>query len=129
MTTLQQIASLPDNKKRSAPYHLKMMTGAYNFVYSKKDSWISFRWKAGVTFSAKSPNYVKITLNKSDTYDMQFLHVPRRPTYEPTTVVIEHKGVYADMLTDLFEETTGLYLRMNLSPSSDSPSSQPRMGY
>jgi hypothetical protein len=51
-------------------------------------------------------NMVKITLNGSDTYDVEF-GLQTAAGYE---VLSEKHGVYDDMLMDIFEEGTGLFL-------------------
>ena len=50
-------------------------------------------------------NYIRIALEGSDTYLVQFLKVD---TYEER-LVCEREEVYADMLHDVIEDATGLY--------------------
>lgn len=66
---------------------------------------------AGVqfTFSGKrGMNKCVVKLNGMDTYDVEFWYVNAR---KGTCVQkAEYNDVYADMLVDIFESTTGLYL-------------------
>lgn len=55
--------------------------------------------------------HVKITLDPSDTYKVTFTKIGRAPA-RTVTVVKELEGVYADMLTEIFESTTGLYTHL-----------------
>jgi hypothetical protein len=50
--------------------------------------------------------YLKITLNSMDTYDMEFYSVNK--DLERTTRA-EYNGVYNDMLQSIFTKVTGLY--------------------
>ena len=52
-------------------------------------------------------NRVRITLNASDLYDMEFIRTHGRSV----KVVREFNDVYAEDLRDRFEEGTGLYIR------------------
>ena len=65
----------------------------------------------GVSFrfpNRRGPNHVKILLNGSDTYDVEFGRI-RGLNFK---VIKEYKGIYADGLADLFVDQTGLHLRM-----------------
>ena len=79
---------------------LQVMTGAYNFV----------AYPNGVSFKFKNRkvNYVKITLNGMDLYDVEFLKL----TVNSQKKVAEFEDIYFDQLIDIFEETTGMYLRL-----------------
>jgi hypothetical protein len=79
---------------------LKMMTGAYNFGTSGNN--LTFRIK-----NSFKVNYVRITLNGKDLYDLQF----GRVSGTKFTIVKEYSDIYNDQLIELFEETTGMYLR------------------
>lgn len=76
---------------------LKMMVGAHNFATDGKN----------LVFKIKNPkiNYIKITLNGKDLYDLEFSKVGI--SYK---VVKEYKDIYNDQLVELFEKTTGMYL-------------------
>ena len=79
------------------------MTGAKRFV--DHGDGVSFRFP---NKAAGRPNHVKITLNGSDLYDVRFIRI--RGTNFKTTQ--ELSGVYCDMLKELFETQTGLYLSL-----------------
>jgi hypothetical protein len=79
---------------------LKMMTGAYNFGTSGNN--LTFRIK-----NSFKVNYVRITLNGKDLYDLQF----GRVSGTKFTIVKEYSDIYNDQLIELFEQTTGMYLR------------------
>jgi hypothetical protein len=79
---------------------LVIMTGAYNFVASSNA--VSFRIKN------RKVNYIKITLNGNDLYDLKFSRIVK---YNEK-VVKEYSDIYFDQLIPIFEETTGMYLRM-----------------
>ncbi len=79
---------------------LRAMTGASNFA-SEPNS-LSFRLKS------PKANYVKITLNSMDTYDVEFGKM-RGDSYK---VVAEEKGIYDDMLKKTVEKNTGMYLTL-----------------
>lgn len=78
---------------------IKMMTGAYNFGTSGNN--LTFRIKN------RKVNYVRITLNGKDLYDLQF----GRVSGTKFTIVKEYSDIYNDQLIELFEQTTGMYLR------------------
>ena len=74
------------------------MTGAKDFFLGPK----GMVFKIGR--NSKGINYVRISLNFMDTYDIQFLQVRKFKE----KVKSEAKGVYADMIRDVFEQHTGL---------------------
>ena len=78
------------------------MTGAKNFIRDDKKQQISFK----IGKNSKGITHVRITLNSMDTYDMEFLSI--RGTSMPK-VKSKARGVYNDMLQDIFTEHTGLY--------------------
>jgi hypothetical protein len=75
------------------------MTGAKSFVAGTNS--LSFR----IPKAKQSINYVKITLNSLDLYDMEFGRI-RANTYK---VVETANGVYNDQLQKLFTSNTGLH--------------------
>lgn len=82
---------------------IAMMTGAKNFVM----------YPNGVRFSwpSKQPskgNEVKVTLDPSDTYTVEFFNVRQGI---PKSVK-KYTDIYAEDLISLFERQTGYYLRM-----------------
>lgn len=84
------------------------MTGAKNLMYDEKENYFSFklpRAKNGI-------NYVKITLNSNDYYDIEYatfrmsMKSEKGYTYK---VKKSFDNVPAENLRDNFEQTTGLY--------------------
>ena len=84
---------------------LKAMVGGKGFMYSAASShpYAAFRFTAKAKNKA---NYLKITLNGNDLYDVEFGYV-RGTNY---TVRSEVKDMYFDQLKEHFETETGLYL-------------------
>ena len=81
-----------------------MMTGAKNLMKSNGGKTLSFRLPKALG----GINYVKITLDASDTYTVEFGRVSGT-TY---TVKKEFANVYADQLQNIFTKTTGLYTKL-----------------
>ena len=77
-----------------------VMTGAKNFV----DCGDALSMKIGR--NKTSSNYLKITLNAMDTYDMKFSRVSPMGGERSIT---EYNGVFNDMLDDMFTAHTGMY--------------------
>jgi hypothetical protein len=80
-----------------------LMTGAKDFMYSGKDSYLSFKIGRG---AKDGINYIKVIYNKrGDDYTMEFC------VFRGTKVAVKHRveGVYADQLQDIFEKYTGFY--------------------
>jgi len=78
----------------------RMMTGAKNFG-GTEDS-LSMR----IGRNSSNSNYLKITLNMMDTYDMKFCKLTRK--FEEKSVT-EYNNIYNDMLQDQFTAHTGMY--------------------
>ena len=78
------------------------MTGARNFV-STPDS---LGFKIPSRTARNGINFVKITLNCMDTYDVQFKKIWNMKI----TDISSHEGIYNDMLQPLFVKETGLNL-------------------
>ena len=79
----------------------RAMTGAKNFL-SHENKALSFQLPS--RFAKDGINYVKITLNESDTYDMEFGKIWGK-SYK---VVKTSNDVYCDMLQNIFTAVTGL---------------------
>ena len=77
-----------------------MMTGAKNLV----DCGDALAMRIGRNSS--NSNYLKITLNSMDLYDMKFCKLTRK--FEEKSVT-EYNNIYNDMLTDTFTAHTGMY--------------------
>jgi len=81
----------------------RMMTGAKNFG-GTEDS-LSMR----IGRNSSNSNYLKITLNWMDLYDMKFCKLTRK--FEEKSVT-EYHNIYNDMLTDQFTAHTGMYVKL-----------------
>ncbi len=82
------------------------MTGAHTFI-GHKDA-LSFKLPSN--FATDGINYIRITLNVMDTYDVEF-----GKTYGTKyTQKSVHKGIYVDDLKALISRTTGLALSLGL---------------
>lgn len=80
------------------------MTGSKYFACDNN----SLGFKVGCR-CAKGITHVKITLNGSDLYDVDFLRVW---SSNPVKTVATHKDVYFDMLQSTFTTETGLYTHL-----------------
>jgi len=78
------------------------MTGAKNLIAHSDGLSLRFPQKKG-------KNYLKITLNAWDTYDLTFSMIRNKkgiPTYTEKAVIDD---IYADQLQEVFTAQTGLY--------------------
>lgn len=90
------------------------MMGAKNKLGDEKS--LSFK----IGRNAKKVQYVKVTLDPSDTYTVEFSRVTPHRLNKKTwvhsggekKVISEVEGVYVDMLRSVIESNTGLYLSM-----------------
>lgn len=80
------------------------MTGAKNFVKDNNKQMIAFK----IGRNSKGINYVKITLNSMDTYDMEFISLRGNNM----KIVSRADGIYNDQLQEVFTENTGLYTHL-----------------
>ena len=78
----------------------RVMTGAKNLMGFEN----GLVMKLGRNSS--NSNYLKITLNSMDTYDMEFAKLTRMGEKKSVT---EYNNIYNDMLTDQFTAHTGMY--------------------
>jgi len=76
------------------------MTGAKDFVKDDEKQLITFK----IGRNCSGINYVTITLNQMDLYDVQFTNI-RAGVIK---IVSEEKGVYNVMLQTIFTQHTGL---------------------
>lgn len=81
------------------------MTGAKDMI-GRPDG-LSFK----LPRAAKGINCVRVTLDPSDTYTVEFLRLGRSPKFT-VTPVSTHADIYCDMLQDVFTRQTGLYTRL-----------------
>ena len=84
-----------------------MMTGAKNFSCGGKENYLGFRVPRTKGKNG-SVNYVKISLNGLDLYDVEYGRIHGMKY----TVVAEESDIYNDMLVESFERNTGLYTRL-----------------
>ena len=98
-TTLNQLTQSNNGANR-----LITMIGAKNLMKSDEENFVSFKFMRGAKNKA---NYIKITLNASDTYDIEFGKI-HGLNYK---VISTHEGIYDDMLFDLFTKETELALK------------------
>ena len=77
-----------------------VMTGAKNFG-GTEDS-LSMR----IGRNSSNSNYLKITLNSMDTYDMEFCKLTRMGEKKSVT---EYKNVYNDLMRGTVTAHTGMY--------------------
>ena len=82
-----------------------LMTGAKHFTHDKEGT-LSFK----IGRNPKGINMVRIKYNRGkDLYDMEFgKFSPKNLTYK---IKKEHKDVYADQMSDIFEKETELYTK------------------
>ena len=81
----------------------RAMTGAKHFLSIPEGCGaLSFQ------LPSRKINYVKITLNGGDLYDLEFSRIAGPKKMFAKKVVSEHRDVFADQLQDIFTEATGL---------------------
>ena len=78
----------------------RMMTGAKHLAGDENS--LSMRMGR----NSSNSNYLKITLNSMDLYDMEFCKLTRMGEKKSVT---EYNNIYNDMLTDTFTSHTGMY--------------------
>jgi len=82
----------------------KAMTGARNFYCDNN----SMGFKLPGTMTKNRINFVKITLNSMDTYDIEFKSL----WGDKLKTVDTCNGIYDDMLQDIISDRTGLALSL-----------------
>ena len=90
---------------------LKAFVNAQQFVYSKEELWLKFRFSG-----SRRCNLVKIFLDPSDTYSLEFWSIPsiEQMLKGRDAIMLERDVlVYCDQLMDRFEQATGLYLTLS----------------
>ena len=80
-----------------------VMTGAKNFV----DCGDALSMKIGR--NKTSSNYLKITLNMMDLYDVKFSRVSPKGGARSVT---EYNNIFNDQLVEVFEKHTGMYTKL-----------------
>ena len=81
----------------------RMMTGAKKFAGD--DNSLSMK----IGRNSSNSNWLKITLNSMDLYDMKFYKLTKK--FEEKSVT-EYHNIYNDMLTDQFTAHTGMYVKL-----------------
>ena len=84
-------------------HKFRVMTGAKSFV----DHGDALSMKLGRNSS--NSNYLKVTLNAMDLYDVHFSKLTRK--FEEKSVK-EYNNVYNDSLVEIFESHTGMYTKL-----------------
>ena len=100
ITTLQQLTQSSNGSGR-----LKAMIGAKNFAKSDEQMFVSFMFMRGAENKA---NYVKITLNGKDLYNVEF----GKLTPTKHKIISNIEDMYAEDLRGYFEGETKLYLSL-----------------
>jgi hypothetical protein len=79
-----------------------VMTGSKNFIAGENS--LSMK----LSRNSSGANYLRITLNGKDLYDMEFISI------RGTSMKTKHSfnDLYNDMIVDIFEKTTGLYTKL-----------------
>ena len=86
--------------------HFTTMTGAKNFSYNSANPSGNLSFKIPQT---NGINYIHITLNSLDLYDVEYRMVRDTKKNGITNVLkAESKNIYCDMLRGSFERNTGL---------------------
>ena len=80
-----------------------VMTGAKNFV----DCGDALSMRIGR--NKTSSNYLKVTLNSMDLYDMKFSRVSPKGCERSIT---EYNNIFNDQLVKVFEKHTGMYTKL-----------------
>lgn len=81
----------------------RAMTGARDFVGSERNLTFGLPRYPGLKI-----NKVRVTLDESDTYTVEFMRLARRGGVPTITTLEAVSGVYADSLREVFERQTGL---------------------
>jgi len=85
-----------------------VMTGSYNLVYDDKSRALTMTLRK----NKSKAKYLTIKLEADDTYTMLFKAKVVKNYQYTFPVVKEYKGVYFDMLQELFTEVTGMYTHL-----------------
>src|SRR5580698_10794847 len=85
------------------------MTGAKHLFSDNGGQALVFQLPA--RFAKDGINAVKITLDPTDTYSVEFKKIGTARNGYKCTVVKAFEGVYNDQLRPIFESTTGLYTK------------------
>ena len=99
-----------DEQKEIAATILSQLGGAGRLVAMTGAKFFTSHPEGGLSFkigrNSKGVNYCKISLTSDDLYTVEF----KRVTVKKITDKGTTEGAYCDMLVDLFENATGMYL-------------------
>lgn len=82
------------------------MTGSKNFLN------VGNGLRMNLTRNKSKAQFLKIELNGSDTYTMKFFSARRTESDIIIKDIETIQGVYADQLSRIFEQVTGLYTKL-----------------
>jgi hypothetical protein len=99
-TILQQLGGKP----------FATVTGAKNFLGDDKS--LMFSLPSTRHFVKDGINKVRITLEPSDTYRIEFMKIGRRKGVFDVKTIKEINDIYCDMLQEVFSRYTGLTTRI-----------------
>lgn len=85
-------------------------TGAKDFLGSENS--LMFSLPSTRHFVKDGINKVRITLEPSDTYRIEFMKISRRKGVFDVKTIKETDGIYADVLPEVFSRHTGLTTRL-----------------
>lgn len=86
------------------------VTGAKDFLGDEKS--LMFSLPSTRHFVKDGINKVRITLDPSDTYTIEFMKISRRNGEFNIKTIKETDGIYNDMLQEVFSRYTGLTTRV-----------------
>ena len=98
-------------KQLGGSRRLTAMIGAKHYMSDNDGRTLQFKHMAGRNKS----NFIEITLNSLDLYDVKFIKIGRRSKNNPcgtVTTVSEINNVYGDQLKSLFVRETGLAITL-----------------
>lgn len=99
ITVLNQLA-----RANNGPNRLKAMIGAKNFTRSDEKQQVTFKFMKG----ANKANYIRITLNSNDLYDVEFIRI----WGTKITIISNTENLYCDDLFSHFQNETNLALSL-----------------
>ena len=88
----------------------RVMTGAKDFLGDDKS--LMFSLPSTRHFVKDGINKVRITLEPSDTYKVEFMKISRRKGVFDVKTIKETDGIYADVLPEVFSRYTGLTTKL-----------------
>lgn len=100
---LENMPPIPQEIYNQLGHKALYMMGYNPKVSSYSDNSLNIRFTG-----SRTVNFLKITLNGKDLYDLEFGYM-RGMNYK---IVAEHKDIYASMLHSVIEKETGLYLSL-----------------